>query len=62
VRLTLIALKSDEIYGVTSYRVDGGSMSYVLLNGIKGSVDATEVDWGKTSQLNAGRPRFFTSR
>jgi len=61
-RLTLIALKSDEIYGVTSYRVDGGSMSYVLSNGIKGSVDATEVDWGKTSQLNAGRPRFSTSR
>jgi hypothetical protein len=61
-RLTLIALKSDEIYGVTSYRVNGGSMSYVLSNGIKGSVDATEVDWGKTSQLNAGRPRFFTSR
>jgi hypothetical protein len=61
-RLTLIALKSDEIYGVTSYRVDGGSMSYVLSNGIKGSVDATEVDWGKTSQLNAGRPRFSTPR
>jgi hypothetical protein len=62
VRLTLIALKSDEIYGVTRYRVDGGSMSYVLSNGIKGSVDATEVDWGKTSQLNAARPRFSTPR
>ena len=61
-RLTLIALKSDEIYCVTSYRVNGGSMSYVLSNGIKGSVDATEVDWGKTSQLNAGRPRFSTQR
>src|SRR6266478_6563426 len=61
-RLTLIALKSDEIYGVTSYRVNGGSMSYVLSNGIKGSVDATEVDWGKTSQLNAGRPRFSAQR
>jgi hypothetical protein len=61
-RLTLIALKSDTIYCVTSYRINGGSMSYVLSNGMNGSVDATEVDWGRTSQLNAERPRLFTPR
>jgi hypothetical protein len=61
-RLTLIALKSDTIYCVTGYRINGGSMSYVLSNGMKGSVDATEVDWGKTSQLNGGRTRFSTPR
>jgi hypothetical protein len=61
-RLTLIALKSDTIYCVANYQINGGSMSYVLSNGMKGSVDATEVDWGRTSQLNAGRPRFSTPR
>lgn len=54
-RLTLIALKSGEIYAVTEYRLDNGSLSYVLSNGISGSVDGPEVDWRETSQLNAGQ-------
>jgi len=38
---------------VTNYRINGGSLSYVLASGGKGSVDITEVDWRATSRLNA---------
>jgi hypothetical protein len=52
-RVRLIALKSENVYAVTSYRINGGSLSYVLASGGKGSVDLTEVDWRTTSRLNA---------
>jgi hypothetical protein len=52
-RVRLIALKSENVYAVTSYRINGGSLSYVLASGGKGSVDLTEVDWRATSRLNA---------
>jgi hypothetical protein len=52
-RLKLIALKSENVYAVTKYRISGGSVSYVLASGATGSVDATEVDWRATSRLNA---------
>ena len=55
VRVMMIALKSENIYAVTKYRISGGSVSYVLPNGATGSVDAAAVDWRKTSQLNAAR-------
>jgi hypothetical protein len=51
-RVRLIALKSENVYAVTSYRINGGSLSYVLASGGKGSVDLTEVDWRATSRLN----------
>jgi len=52
-RVRLIALKSENVYAVTNYRINGGSLSYVLASGGKGSVDITEVDWRATSRLNA---------
>ena len=52
-RVRLIALKSESVYAVTNYRINGGSLSYVLASGGKGSVDITEVDWRATSRLNA---------
>jgi hypothetical protein len=51
-RVRLIALKSENVYAVTNYRISGGSLSYVLASGGKGSVDVTEVDWRATSRLN----------
>jgi hypothetical protein len=41
------------VYAVTNYRIHDGSVIYVLSSGAKGSVDITEVDWRKTSRLNA---------
>jgi hypothetical protein len=52
-RVRLIALKSENVYAVTTYRINGGSLSYVLASGGKGSIDLTEVDWRATSRLNA---------
>ena len=52
-RVRLIALKSANVYAVTNYRINGGSLSYVLASGGKGSIDLTEVDWRATSRLNA---------
>jgi hypothetical protein len=51
-RVRLIALKSENVYAVTNYRINGGSVSYVLASGGTGSVDVTEVDWRATSRLN----------
>jgi len=51
-RVRLIALKSENIYAVTNYHINGGSVSYVLTSGATGSVDITEVDWRATSRLN----------
>jgi hypothetical protein len=51
--VTFIALKSDTVYGVSSYRIDGSAINYVLADGTTGSVEISAVDWRKTSQLNA---------
>jgi hypothetical protein len=51
-RVSLIALKSGEIYAVAHYRVNDGSLSYELPSGEKGSIDLPAVDWRETSQLN----------
>ena len=52
VRITAIALKSDKVYAVRSYCVDGSNLNYVLTNGIAGSVSIRDVDWRKTSRIN----------
>jgi hypothetical protein len=51
-RVRLLALKSENVYAVTNYRINSGSVSYVLTSGVTGSVDITEVDWRATSRLN----------
>jgi hypothetical protein len=53
-RLKMIALKSEDVYAVTKYRISGGVVSYVLASGETGSVAASVVDWRATSRLNAG--------
>lgn len=53
IRTRWIALKPGGVYEVTNYRIHQGSVSYVLSSGATGSVDITEVDWRKTSHLNA---------
>src|SRR6266852_3421583 len=52
-RTRWIALKPGNVYAVTDYRIHQGSVTYVLSSGAKGSVDITEVDWRKTSHVNA---------
>jgi hypothetical protein len=59
-RVTLIALKSDDVFMVTSYRIDEGRLNYVLSAGTRGSAEVADVDWTKTSQLNAARAASAT--
>jgi hypothetical protein len=54
-RLTMIALKSGEVQGVLSYRVDHGVLNYVLPSGMGGSVYVTDIDWRATTQLNSDK-------
>ena len=56
-RITFIALKSDQTYAVAHYRIDGKQVNYVLASGAAGAVSVSDVDWIKTSQLNAQRTR-----
>jgi hypothetical protein len=54
-RETLIALKTNEVFGVTSYRIEDGRLNYVLTGGAQGSAGVDEVDWTRTSELNTSR-------
>src|SRR5260221_5662069 len=53
-RVRLIALKSENVYAVTTYRINGGSLSYVLASGGTGSGGLTEVDWRAAFRPEAG--------
>jgi hypothetical protein len=54
-RVTRIALTSNADFEVTNYRIDGDRLNYVLPDGQTGAVDVHDVNWRKTSQLNAER-------
>ena len=54
-RVTRIALTSDIAFDVKKYRIDGDCLNYVLPDGHAGAVEVRDVNWRKTSQLNAGR-------
>jgi len=52
-RTRWLALKPGNVYAVTNYRIHEGNVTFLLSSGAMGSVDITEVDWRKTSHLNA---------
>jgi hypothetical protein len=54
-RVTRIALTSSADFEVTNYRIDGDQLNYVLPDGQTGAVGVHDVNWRKTSQLNAER-------
>jgi hypothetical protein len=52
-RITFLVLKSNQIYEVSKYQVDGDTLKYRELNGTEGSVATEQVDWRKTTELTA---------
>jgi hypothetical protein len=60
--LTLIALKSETIYAVTDYWLADGRLTCLRSSGAQQTLDLNEVDWGKTTQLNAERGVTITLR
>jgi hypothetical protein len=53
-RFTTIVLKSNEVYEVSKYRINGNTLMYRELNGKEGSVDVNQVDWKQTTEINSG--------
>ncbi len=60
--LTLIALRSETIYAVTDYWLENGRLTCLRSSGAEQTIDLSEVDWGKTTQLNAERGVTITLR
>lgn len=54
-RVTRIALTSNAVFDVTKYRIDGDHLNCVLPDGQESTVELRDVNWRKTSQLNAER-------
>jgi hypothetical protein len=50
-----IVLKSGLVFGVASYRIEHGRLTYILAGRTTGSADISDVDWKKTSEMNAAR-------
>jgi hypothetical protein len=60
-QLTLIAMKSGDLIAVASYRLHNENLNYLTAGGAQVSVDAREVDWRRTSQLNIHHPEVSLS-
>jgi hypothetical protein len=52
-RVTFLVLKSNQMYEVSKYQVDNGTLKYRELNGTEGTVAMEQVDWKKTTELTA---------
>lgn len=52
-RLTILVLKSNQVLEVSKYRMDGGQLNYIDLNGQTGTVDPDEIDWRQTTQMTS---------
>lgn len=61
-RDTLIALKGEAIYAATDYWIEGGQLFCVLRSGGEGAFDLNNVDWERTTRLNAERGITFNLR
>ncbi len=59
-QLTLLALKNEIIYAVTQYWVAGDYLSYLRPSGTSGDLSLDELDWARTTQLNAERGMSVT--
>ena len=52
-RVTNLVLKSNAIYEVSKYRVNGDVLEFVELDGTRGAVDMNDVDWRKTTEMTS---------
>jgi hypothetical protein len=51
-RFTTLVLKSNEVYEVSKYQVNGNTLSFRGLDGKEGFVDVSQVDWLKTTEMS----------
>lgn len=51
--LTMLVLKSDEVYAISSFHLDGGVLKFKDSRGVAGVVDANEIDWLRTGEMTS---------
>jgi len=52
-RMTILVLKSNEVFEVSKYRIDNGVVLYQGLDGKTGAVDSNQIDWRQTTQMTS---------
>lgn len=52
-RFATLVLKSNEIYEVSKYRIDGDVLLFQQINGTKGAIDVNQVDWRNTTAMTS---------
>jgi len=52
-RLTILVLKTDEVYELSKYRICADVLIYEQLDGTKGAVDVGQIDWRKTTDMTS---------
>jgi hypothetical protein len=52
-RVTILVLKSNQIYRVTEYHRDGDILTFQDLQGRRAGVDVKDVDWRMTTEMTA---------
>ncbi len=52
-RVTALVLTSNQVLLVRKYRMNGGVVTYLALNGTEGSVDEAQVNWRKTTEMTS---------
>ena len=52
-RVTMLVLRTHEVYQLTRYRIDGDVLTFEQVDGSKGAVDLSQVDWRKTSEMTS---------
>lgn len=53
-RMTTLVLKTNEVYEVAKYQINGDVLQYQDLTGKQGAVSVNLVDWRKTTEMSAG--------
>jgi hypothetical protein len=52
-RFIPLVLKTNEVYEIARFQIDGGQLQFEDLSGKTGSVDVKQVDWKKTTEMSA---------
>jgi hypothetical protein len=53
-RFTTLVLKTNQIYEVRKYRINGNVLEFRQLNGTEGTVEVSQVDWLRTTEMSSG--------
>jgi hypothetical protein len=53
-RMTTLVLKSNEVYEVRKYQINGETLKFQDLAGKAGAVAVSQVDWKKTTEMSSG--------